>query len=265
MIARQLRDGLGGGDTYLHESVAQEDGAALFTSIVALTAEIFGRYDGLIYMAPCGVVVRSLAHVLKDKHTDPAVVVVDGGGRYAISLLSGHEGGANELAVAVANLLGAEPVITTGTEAMKNVIVGIGCRRGTPESEIIEAVRTTLRENGVDLREVRLLASADIKADEAGLRAAAQTLGIPLRFIPSAEIRRWEGAFEVSDFVKKKFDLPAVAVPAALLAGRRTKLICPKTIYPGITVALAREDFSWSASAPEDGRREPAAPKRPLP
>jgi cobalt-precorrin 5A hydrolase len=46
-------------------------------------------------------------------------------------------------------------------------------------------------------------------------------------------------------------NLPAVAEPAALLAGKRTRFICRKKTYNGITIALAREGFSWSASAPE--------------
>ena len=51
------------------------------------------KYDGLVYIAPCGVVVRAIAPFLEHKTKDPAVVVVDVGGRWAVSLLSGHEGG----------------------------------------------------------------------------------------------------------------------------------------------------------------------------
>ena len=84
-----------------------------------LTEQIFASYTGLVYIAPTGVVVRAIAPLLRHKTTDPAVVVVDVGGRWAVSLLSGHEGGANELAVTVANILGAEPVVSTTTEAVK--------------------------------------------------------------------------------------------------------------------------------------------------
>ena len=130
-------------------------------------------------------------------------------------------------------------------------VVGIGCRRGEHKDAIVEAVRETLGQAGIDMGEVRLLASADVKANEEGLLAAAVALNIPLRFIASTEIRAWEGAFHASAFVKEKVNLPGVAEPAALLAGRRTKLICPKTIHRGVAVALAREGFSWSASDPE--------------
>ena len=63
-----------------------------------------------------GIVVRDLAPLLRSKHADPAVIVVDERGRHAISLLAGHEGGGNELARRVAALLGAAPVITTASD-----------------------------------------------------------------------------------------------------------------------------------------------------
>jgi cobalt-precorrin 5A hydrolase len=205
---------------------------------------VFAQYDGLIYILPTGVVVRALAPLLQHKTTDPAVVAVDVGGRWAVSLLSGHEGGANDLALAVANVLGAEPVISTTTEAVKDLIVGIGCRRGTACRAIVQAVQGALAAAGGALQQVRLLASADLKADEAGLLAAAVELGVPLRLIAADEIRRTALAFTHSSFVQDKVDLPAVAEPAALLAGRRTRLILPKQIFPPVTVAIAREDCS---------------------
>ena len=168
-----------------------------------------------------------------------------------VSLLSGHEGGANALAVRIANLIGAEPVITTTTEALKSVIVGVGCRRGARADRIVSAIRSALDEAGVSLDEVRFIASADIKADEAGLLEAAEALDVPIRFIAGEEIRASLRDFARSAFVEKKVNLPAVAEPAALLAGRRTQFICRKKTYQGITVALSRELFSWSGSAPE--------------
>ena len=176
---------------------------------------------------------------------------MDIGGRYAISLLAGHEGGANDLAIEVANIIGGEPVITTTSEARRTVIVGVGCRRGTGRERIAEAVREALRIADVDIADVRLLASADVKKDEASLLAAARELEIPVRFIPAEEIRASTRSFSSSELVKKRLNLPAVAEPAALLAGRRTTLILPKTIIAGVTVALARENCMWSESARE--------------
>jgi cobalt-precorrin 5A hydrolase len=223
-----------------------------FISITSLTADIFHQVQGLVYIMPTGVAVRAIAPHIRHKKTDPAVVVVDAGGRYAISLLSGHEGGANDLALRVGNILGAEPIITTTTEALKNIIVGIGCRRGIKAEQIVRAVQLALQEKGLQLEQVRYLASADIKSDEAGLIEAAGLLHLFLRFIASDEIRSSQRVFEHSDWVKENVNLPAVAEPAALLAGRRTQLLAPKKVYDGVTIALAREDFLWSASVPED-------------
>ena len=236
-----------------HEPVRDQMGAAApeaerFTKIADLTAALFPRCRGFVYAAPVGVVVRAIAPLIRSKFEDPAVVVLDAGGRWAVSLLAGHEGGANALAIRVANILGAEPVITTTTEAMKSVIVGIGCRRGTKADRIVAAVRSALAESGIALDEVRLLASVDIKADESGLLEAAEALDLPIRFIPAEEIRASSREFAYSAFVKEKVNLPAVAEPAALLAGRRTRFISRKKTYGGITVAIAREGFSWTAS-----------------
>ena len=80
------------------------------------TAEQFRSKDLLIFIGSTGIAVRSIAPYVQSKKTDPAVIVVDEQGRHAISLLSGHIGGANELTLLVAELTGAEPVITTATD-----------------------------------------------------------------------------------------------------------------------------------------------------
>ncbi len=250
-------------DFFLHELAGPRENATLFARIQDVTTELFPRYGALIFAAPCGVVVRALAGCVQHKTTDPAVVVLDVGTRWCISLLSGHEGGANDLAIQVANALEAEPVITTTTEAVKNVIAGVGCRRGVPAAQIVSAIRAALDQGGVKVSQVRLLASADVKASEPGLHEAAAKLGLPLRFIPSAEIRTSMRAFDRSPFVQMKVGIAAVAESAALLAGRRTRLFLPKTKYPGVTVALARECSTWSESDRGARSTGPDAPNKP--
>jgi cobalt-precorrin 5A hydrolase len=260
-----LAAGLSDVRLFVHHSVVDPLPAATqFERIQKLTAELFPRVAGLIFAAPCGVVVRSVAGCLRHKTDDPAVVVLDVRARWCVSLLSGHEGGANDLALRVANLVGAEPVITTTTEARKDVIAGVGCRRGAAASRIVTAVREALERANVEIGSVRLLASADVKRDEPGLREAAAKLGLPMRFIASEEIRSSPRAFTRSAFVERNVGLPAVAEPAALLAGRRTRLLLPKTTIQGVTVALARECSTSSASAPEALSTAPGAPSKPL-
>ncbi len=237
----ELRKTFADAEYFLHDKVEGDFAAKRFSRVADLTGNIFGEYQGLVYIAPAGAVVRAIAPHLKDKMKDPAVVQMDVGGRWAVSLLSGHEGGANELAFAVANAIGAEPVISTSTDAAKNLIVGIGCRRGVEAERIIDAVKTALADSGCALNRVRCIASADVKADETGLIEAAGALGVPLRFIASEEIRESTLDFKRSEFVEQSVNLPAVAEPAALLAGRRTSLILQRRTFKGITVAIARE------------------------
>lgn len=89
---------------------------SLESSLADWTAEAFPNNDALVFVGACGIAVRAAAPHLRDKTVDPAVVVVDETGKYAISLLSGHLGGANDLAAEIAELIGAEPVITTATD-----------------------------------------------------------------------------------------------------------------------------------------------------
>ncbi|MFF0738297.1 precorrin-3B C(17)-methyltransferase [Streptomyces chartreusis] len=78
----------------------------------------FAECEQLVCFLATGAVVRLIAPLLGDKTADPGVVCVDEGGRFAVSLVGGHGGGANELAREVGDLLGAEPVVTTATDAV---------------------------------------------------------------------------------------------------------------------------------------------------
>ncbi|MFJ8062410.1 precorrin-3B C(17)-methyltransferase [Streptomyces sp. NPDC096142] len=78
----------------------------------------FAECEQLVCFLATGAVVRLIAPLLGDKRTDPGVVCVDEGGRFAVSLVGGHGGGANGLALEVGELLAAQPVVTTATDAV---------------------------------------------------------------------------------------------------------------------------------------------------
>lgn len=98
-------------------------GAAMATvfdgSLKDLIKKVYDQYDAFIMVMACGIAVRAFAPLLQAKDRDPAVVVMDEKGQYAISLLSGHLGGANALTERIAALTGAAPVITTATDINK--------------------------------------------------------------------------------------------------------------------------------------------------
>lgn len=76
----------------------------------------FQDYDAIIFISSTGIAVRAIVPFIQSKDKDPAVIVIDSTGKYVISLLSGHLGGANELTEKIAKTIGAEPIITTATD-----------------------------------------------------------------------------------------------------------------------------------------------------
>ncbi|MCL4419595.1 cobalamin biosynthesis protein [Patescibacteria group bacterium] len=207
-----------------------------------LTGDIFNQFDGLIFIMSLGIVVRIIAPFLKNKHIDPAVVVIDEGKRFAISTISGHEGGANELAIKVANILGAEPVITTASESKKKIVIGIGARRGIKKEEIINAVKYALTSVKCSINEVRCIATIDLKQNETGLKTACLELGVPLRIVSSELIKNFTGKYNRSSLVKEKIGVEGVCEPCGLIVARNPKLILPKTKLGRVTVAVVREN-----------------------
>ncbi len=85
-------------------------------SVSVWVKQYFYTCDALIFVGAAGIAVRSIAPYLKDKAADPAVVVVEERGRYAIPILGGHLGGANDLARKISEVCGAAAVITTATD-----------------------------------------------------------------------------------------------------------------------------------------------------
>ena len=287
-------------------------GAAAYHSLAGWTAQMWGEKDALIFVGACGIAVRAIAPHVRDKFTDPAVVSVDEAGRFVIPLLSGHVGGANELALRVAALTGGQAAISTATDVNgifavdgwarerdmvitdrtlakeisasllegkpvgfasdfshpcpqgltekpaelgvwvtwktgsgpfartlrlvpRGLILGIGCRRGTPQAAIEEAVTAAL--TGYEPAAVERVATIDLKKDEPGLLAFCAAHHLPLSVYPAAELAAVEGEFTPSDFVKGVTGVDNVCERAAARAGGT--ILVPKQAKNGVTVAVA--------------------------
>jgi cobalt-precorrin 5A hydrolase len=87
--------------------------------------ELFKNNDAIVCLFSLGAVIRLIAKHLKDKKTDPAVIVIDDKTNFVISVLSGHIGGANELTQEIAEKIGALPVITTAADVNKTIAVDL--------------------------------------------------------------------------------------------------------------------------------------------
>lgn len=205
-------------------------------------AQSYRQHPQWVVIGATGIAVRFLDGMVQDKHTDSAMVVLDEAGRYAVSLLAGHEGGANRLAYEVANAVGAVPVVTTATEAVKPLVVGIGCRKDVTVAQIEAAVRHALGMR--HLEEVREMATIDLKANEPGLLAFCERYDLPLRVLSRETVAARSWVTQSSEWVRQNVGLDGVCEPCALVASMRGELIVPKTALDGVAVAIV-EDKNW--------------------
>jgi cobalt-precorrin 5A hydrolase/precorrin-3B C17-methyltransferase len=312
--------------------------------------KLWDDHKNLIFIMASGIVVRTIASLIKDKKIDPAVIVLDENGKYTISLLSGHLGGANEITKAIADFLGGHAVITTASDvndlpsidlwAMenrlvienwdavpkistrflnnrslnvysdieielpeefkktdnpesadvvitnkqgidsnvipvktgiqkkktkkldscfsrndkkkticqlylrpKNLIIGIGCNRGTSANEIEDSIKTVLNENNLSFLSIHSIATIDIKGDEKGLKEFSKKYDLKINTYTSDELNAVvslrPSAFSLSDTAFKATGAYAVAEPAALLSAGSDKLLVSKQKIENATIAVA--------------------------
>lgn len=176
-LARTLALSLPGATLFLPRALAyRPDGEELFDRLTQALAANFHHFGGHVVLAAAGIVVRALAPLLQSKTQDPAVVVVDQAGRYAVSLLSGHLGGANALARRVAELLGGQAVITTATDTA-----------GLPSLEMLAG------ELGLRVENLAALAKVSMSLLDGGQPAVHDPEGWLWPMLQ----RRWPGRFEL--------------------------------------------------------------------
>jgi len=115
-LANQVIQALPHADLFAPETLVPGTPHTGFSSLAKALVPVWDQYDAHYFIMAAGIVVRTIAPLIRDKTRDPAVVCGDEAGGFVISLVSGHTGGANELAAAVSAILGARPVITTATD-----------------------------------------------------------------------------------------------------------------------------------------------------
>lgn len=289
-----------------------------------MVSDAFESSDAILFIGAAGIAVRAIAPFVKSKLTDPAVLVADEFGRFVIPILSGHVGGANEIATMLSENLGMTAVITTATDingalsidtwavkhrltienapkikgvsmkvlsgqkirvlseaaldeipdifeltdisggefrdedvpivnteeaykglcgtnpqkpdvyigvrtfdflkdhslclTPKMLYIGIGCRRGTPESAISALFEEVFSLHHLSRNAVAGIASIDLKADEAGLINFCKNNRLPLRFFSSDELLKLHGSYEFSSssFVRNVTGVDSVCERAAV-------------------------------------------------
>lgn len=293
-------------------------------SLSQWTAEAFATFDALVFVGAVGIAVRAVAPFLKSKATDIAVVAVDECGRFAVPVVSGHLGGANDLAREISKICGAVAVITTATDinglfavdewakhqncavtdphgikvvsarilagesvrvrsewpvegqcpagvtltdgpdwdvrvdvrrhegglclAPKALVLGVGCRRGTPRERLETAFGELCAEQNLWPEAVYAAATIDLKAEEPGLLDFCAAHGWTLETYSAGELRGAEGTFTSSAFVERTTGVDNVCERAAVRAAGGP-LLTGKHAGNGVAMALAwrpfRLDWRW--------------------
>ncbi|BCJ96399.1 cobalamin biosynthesis protein CbiG [Anaerocolumna cellulosilytica] len=299
-----------------------------FTSIHKLMEELmkppaeFECLSGLVFIGACGIAVRAIAPYIQNKAKDPAVAVVDEGGNYVISLLSGHLGGANELTKQVAAYIGAVPVITTATDTRKvfavdsfavkqalyitdtakikvisgallndekigiyseypvsgqlpaglghenqskgicisateglqpfhftmhllpkNLIVGMGCKKGVEPEIMYNRLQKIFSEKGLRMERICKLCSVDIKKEEPGLLKLADKLGVDFQTYTVKELQQVSGSFTASAFVENTIGVDNVCERSAALGSGYGKQLIAKVSGEGMTLSVYEKEY----------------------
>lgn len=213
----------------------------------AKVQQAFQAGDALIMICATGIAVRAIAPVIVSKQQDPPVVVLDEAGAFVVPLLSGHEGGANELARQLADTIGAELVITTANPYLQPVYcIGMGCERGCAEQEMRDLLDNCLELAGLTLAQVTSISSIDLKADEAGLMALCGAISKPFRVFDKQQLLEEDDLLSTrSEYVYDTVGVYGVAESAALHAARQDsgnppELLLAKQKSTRATCSIAR-------------------------
>lgn len=206
--AKKLADALEA-DGYAFEKYVA-DGLKPFESLTELVNKTFDKSDALVFVGACGIAVRAIAPHIKNKTTDPAVVVIDEKCKFAIPILSGHIGGANELARRIAEIMGASPVITTATDINGKFAVDTF------------AVKNNLHVG--DAKLIKEISSRVLRGEKIGIVS-----DLPLKNVPDIFTDKAEAGIYIGEGGKEPFRITLTLSPKNYILGIGCKKAC-KTI-----------------------------------
>lgn len=318
---------------YVKGNYLEKSGGILVdVSLATWTEKMFETQEGIIFIGASGIAVRGIAPWVQDKRYDPAVLVLDEKGEFCIPLLSGHLGGANELAMLLSKQLGARAVITTATDvnarfavdvfAKENglvisdmrmakevsakllhgenvgvyselevlgelpegllncakmlnkaevvpdlgihigvhkdrspfqrtlylipdqIVLGIGCRKGTDKDTIAALIIEVLSEKKLFVEGIQCVCSIDLKKDELGILQYCKEYKLDFVTYSSEELSQIPGEYTASAFVNSVTGVDNVCERSASLGSGFGNLIVKKRVKNGVTVALAIADRS---------------------
>lgn len=229
-LARTLKQELPEAEVY---TTAQTEGTQQIDSVADFTAGSFCHFDALVFIGAMGICVRAIAPHIRDKHTDPAVVCVDTTGRFAVSVLSGHIGGANRLTRQVAGILGAEAVVTTQSDRNELwALDTIGETHGWKTAPGRGCSMNHLISLFVNRRPTALLLTIRDRGTEEMERTAPEHVDIFYRF-EDIDLRKYELLLMVTPY----------AYPAA--EGMEVLYFIPQVLHMGVGLAHNAGPANW--------------------
>lgn len=224
--------------------------AEFYDNLSELAKSVFGKFDALVFVCACGIAVREIAPLVRSKATDPAVVVVDEGAKFAVPVLSGHLGGANRLAEIIAEKIGTVPVITTATDVSGKF---------SPDS-FARANRLVIN----DLKAAKEVAAAVVRGEKIGLSSEFPCGEIPPEFDLKNNVKI--GISISENGIAKPFETTLSLMPKNIIAG----IGCRKNVSVSEIenavfgrleeLEIPKERLAFAASA-EIKRAEPALPE----
>lgn len=146
-----------------------------------------------------------------------------------------------DLGFCVSENLSRSPFSQTLHLVPRNLVLGLGCKRGTTKEHLTDVISAIFEEQGLDLRRVRAAGTITLKRDEAGLLELCRGRRWTLQFFSPEELARAEGRFTPSTFVAQTTGVDNVCERATVCLGG--KLLVPKQARQGVTVAVARLDY----------------------